>query len=127
MSEFAIAGNEALEEAAAPAAEAFQMDEERFRAFYERTSRQLWGYLSRVSGDRSAADDMMQEAYYRLLRARVPEMGEAQLKSYLYRIASNLLHDGWRREKHSPVERASRTETEQREARAPGAAEAIER
>ena len=31
---------------------ALAMDEDAFRAFYDRTSGALWGYLSRISGDR---------------------------------------------------------------------------
>ncbi len=38
------------------------MTEDEFRAFYERTSRPLWAYLARVSGDRSVADALLQEA-----------------------------------------------------------------
>ena len=49
---------------------AFEMDEETFRAFYDRTARPLWTYLSRLSGDAQAADDLLQETYYRFLRAR---------------------------------------------------------
>ena len=46
-----------------------QMDEETFRGFYTRTSGMLWAYLARATNDPSAADDLLQEAYYRLLRA----------------------------------------------------------
>jgi RNA polymerase sigma-70 factor (ECF subfamily) len=46
-----------------------EMDEEAFRAFYDRTARMLLGYLSRVTGDRQLADDLLQETNYR--RARV--------------------------------------------------------
>ena len=75
------------------------MDEDAFRTFYEKTSRSLFGYLSRVSGERDLAQDLLQEAYCRLLSTDLSVMDEAQTKSYLFRIATNLLHDHWRRRK----------------------------
>ena len=75
------------------------MDENAFRNFYEKTSRSLFGYLSRVSGERDLAQDLLQESYCRLLAADLPAMEEGQVKSYLFRIATNLLHDHWRRQK----------------------------
>lgn len=68
-----------------------------FRIFYDRTSRSLWAYLLRVSGRRDVADDLLQESYCRFLEAELPEMNAAESKSYLYKIATNLLHDRWRR------------------------------
>lgn len=72
------------------------MDEEAFRAFYDRTSRALWGYLSRTSGDRQVADDLLQESYYRLLKSRMVFESEAHRRNYLYRIATNLVRDSRR-------------------------------
>ena len=82
-------------QAEADAAEdvALAMDEEAFRAFYDRTSGALWGYLSRISGDRQVADDLLQESYYRLLKATVVFESENHRRNYLYRIATNLVRD----------------------------------
>jgi RNA polymerase sigma-70 factor (ECF subfamily) len=79
---------------------AFEMDEEAFRAFYDRTARSLWAYLSRVTRDVQLADDLLQEAYYRFLRARRAHQSDAHRRNYLYRIATNLVRDGYRRDRH---------------------------
>lgn len=68
-----------------------------FRAFYERTARPLWAYVSRAAGDPELADDLVQEAYYRLLRADFVPESDAHAKNYLYRIATNLMRDHFRR------------------------------
>jgi RNA polymerase sigma-70 factor (ECF subfamily) len=73
------------------------MNSERFAAFYERSARPLWAYLARVSGDPALADDLMQETYMRFLCAAAPGDGEVESRRYLFRIASNLLRDHWRR------------------------------
>ena len=73
------------------------MDTEAFAGFYERSARQLWAYLARVSGDPTLAEDLMQESYVRFLCASAPQDGEVAARRYLFRIASNLLRDYWRR------------------------------
>lgn len=92
----ARAGRPMSAEAAATAAGA--LDEEAFTAFYERTATGLWRYLRRLAGDAATADDLLQESYVKLLLAgsAVPA-DERQSKAYLYRIATNLLRDRWRR------------------------------
>ena len=74
------------------------MDEEAFAAFYQRTARQIWAYLARVSGNATLADDLLQESYVRFLGAAAPwQHGEVACRNYLFRIATNLLRDHWRR------------------------------
>jgi RNA polymerase sigma-70 factor, ECF subfamily len=81
-------------------AESF-MDNEAFAAFYGRSARPLWAYLARVSADPALADDLMQESFVRFLCAGRPEFsvadGEVAARRYLFRIATNLLRDHWRR------------------------------
>jgi RNA polymerase sigma-70 factor (ECF subfamily) len=79
------------------AAATLTMDEDVFRAFYDRTARALWAYLSRTTGDAQAADDLLQECYYRLLRAKVDFENEAHRRHYVFRIAANLARDRRRR------------------------------
>jgi RNA polymerase sigma-70 factor (ECF subfamily) len=81
----------------------FEMDEETFRAFYERTARPVWSYLSRITGDSQAADDLLQETYYRFLRAQGQWESETHRRAYLFRIATNLARDKHRRAVASPT------------------------
>ena len=79
----------------------FQMTEEAFRAFYELTARPVRVYLARMTGDDRLADDLLQETYYRFLRSRAVFDNDDHRRRYLYRIATNLVHDHRRR---PPVE-----------------------
>lgn len=68
-----------------------------FEAFYLRTSRTLHGYLCRLSRDPAVADEVLQEAYIRMINA--PAMEEGHRKAYLYTTATNILRDRWRKAK----------------------------
>jgi RNA polymerase sigma-70 factor (ECF subfamily) len=77
------------------------LDERDFRIFYEETSRPLFAYLLRVARDRAFAEDLLQESYCRLLSAKgIPQDGVHRRK-YIFRIATNLMRDHWRRNKTS--------------------------
>jgi len=80
------------------------MDNEQFAAFYARSARSLWAYLARVSRDPALADDLTQESYVRFLCADHPADGEVAAPRYLFRIATNLLRDHWRRPHSSSID-----------------------
>ena len=83
------------------------MDSEAFAAFYQRSARPLWAYLARVSGDPALADDLTQESFVRFLSAAQPprlEDGEVASRKYLFRIATNLARDHWRRPGNASIE-----------------------
>ena len=80
------------------------MDEETFRAFYERTSRAVWIYLARVTGDRTLADDLLQETYYRFYKAGAAHQDEGHRRNSLFCIATNIARDTHRRNARHPLE-----------------------
>lgn len=73
------------------------MNELQFEAFYNEHSRPLWGYVRRLAGSAELADDLVQESFMRFLGAS-PGTRDNE-KAYLYRIATNLTYDYFR--KHS--------------------------
>jgi len=97
MRDVALSALDQLGSAATDSEAAFQMDEEAFRTFYERTARPVWAYLARMSGNARLADDLLQETYYRFLRANVAHESDAHRRNYLFRIATNIVRDHRRR------------------------------
>lgn len=103
---------DALAGAGAPKADGL-MDEAAFRALYEQAAPRLRGYLRRAAGNAGSggstdtaalADDILQESFLKLLSTPLPAAvlapmpaDDRQLRAYLYRIATNILTDHWRR------------------------------
>ena len=124
MTPFSLTNVDSLEAAAGELDVPFEMEEDAFRAFYDRTAKQLWAYLARITGDRQAADDLLQEAYYRLLRAKVALADETHRRHYLFKIATNLARDGYRRKHAGPELVHGSIESDARDYRAPARVDA---
>src|SRR6266446_6394935 len=83
-----------------PGAPEFMIDEQAFHALYRRTAGSLRTYATRVLGNATYADDIVQESYLRLVRSPPATDDPLQLRAFLFRVASRLIVDHWRRGRH---------------------------
>lgn len=75
-----------------------KLDEEALASIYDAFSSALYRYAVHQLGDAQAAEDIVSETFFRLLRSIGAGGGpEKHLKSYLYRVAHNLIIDQYRR------------------------------
>lgn len=72
------------------------MAPEEFQEFHAQTARPLKSYVMRLVQNNAIADEVLQESYYKFLRAGIGELGERERKNYLFRIATNLVNDMYR-------------------------------
>jgi RNA polymerase sigma-70 factor, ECF subfamily len=75
------------------------MDEARFEVFYRRTAGSLWSYLFRLTGNEATADDLLQKAFFRFLRANPALATEEHQRRWIFRTATNLAFDHFRETK----------------------------
>ena len=73
------------------------LTERAFGEFYQRHARAVWTYVYRSTNDAADADDIVQEAFLRLLQTDVVPADEEGLRRYVFRIAGNLMADRWRK------------------------------
>ena len=79
------------------------MDEQSFQTFFRQTAAPLRAYVVRVIGNAATADDIVQEAFLRLLRSPPAARDPQELRAFLFRIASNLMNDYWRQRRRERV------------------------
>ncbi len=70
-----------------------------FGLIFERYHRPIHGYLRRVMGNQTEADDLTQETFLRAYQNLHKLRDDTRLESWLYSIASNLCFDLLRRRK----------------------------
>jgi len=73
------------------------LNESEFQDLYRLHARPLWAYLYRLTGSAADADDLLQEAFCRMLAAPLETRDDGQLRAYLFRVATNAATDLWRR------------------------------
>ncbi|HZY60931.1 MAG TPA: RNA polymerase sigma factor [Edaphobacter sp.] len=80
-----------------PGEEDAAITEQEFQALYDATSRSILAYLIGMTGHRDIAEDLLQETYCRFLVRQPAAMEAEETRRYLFRIATNLLRDRWRK------------------------------
>jgi RNA polymerase sigma-70 factor (ECF subfamily) len=78
-------------------------NEDSFRCFFERWAPRLGRFLRRITGSREAGEDLLQEAFLRVLRGASDFEPRGTVAGWIYRICSNLAYSYWRRQRSSPV------------------------
>ena len=94
------------------------LTEHAFGEFYHRHARAVWAYVYRSTNDAADADDIVQEAFLRLLQTDILPDDEEGLRRYVFRIAGNLMADRWRkrtREKRHEVPSTERADASPRD------------
>jgi len=69
-----------------------------YREVYDEHGDFLWGYCYRLTGSAADAEDLVQETFVRAIE-RPPEDTDRPWRPWLVRVATNLRHDLWRKQK----------------------------
>ncbi|HSG64198.1 MAG TPA: sigma-70 family RNA polymerase sigma factor [Gammaproteobacteria bacterium] len=77
-----------------------------FGELYDRHRGPLYRYFARQT-TRASVDDLFQETWMRVIRAKDDYRPDPSFRAYLYRIAHNVLVDHYRREGHASLPQAS--------------------
>jgi RNA polymerase sigma-70 factor (ECF subfamily) len=76
--------------------------EESFRTLFGRWAPRLGRFLLQVTGSRETAEDLLQEAFLRILKAAPRFQPGGSVGSWMHRICANLAYSHWRRRRASP-------------------------
>lgn len=75
-----------------------------FEALYRRYERRVYGFFVRALGDRGTAEDLLQQTFLKLHRARGSYQRGLAVGGWIFRIAYNLYRDELRRRMRHPVD-----------------------
>lgn len=69
----------------------------RMGVLFERHHRALFDFLYRMTGDRGAAEDLVQDVFVRMLRYRSTYRDDGRFETWMFRIARNARADHFRK------------------------------
>jgi RNA polymerase sigma factor (sigma-70 family) len=70
---------------------------------FERHHGPLFGYLAKLTGNRTAAEDITQTVFHRMLKYRHTYRTEGSFTAWMYRLARHCASDHFRRSAGSPI------------------------
>jgi RNA polymerase sigma factor (sigma-70 family) len=76
-------------------------DVARLGVLFERYHRPLFDFLARMTGDRAAAEDLVQDVFIRILKYRATFRDEGSFETWIFRIARNARAD-WFKARRAP-------------------------
>ena len=76
-------------------------DHAAFKLLLKRYQKPLFGYMWRFTGDRHAAEDLLQETYMRIYQARTKFNEKFSFSGWAYRIATNACLDMRKKKSHA--------------------------
>jgi len=71
-------------------------DASRLGLLFERHQTALYGFYVRMTGDRQASEDLVQEVFFRMLKYRHTYRDEGRFTTWMYHIARNVQADWFR-------------------------------
>ena len=95
--------------------------ERTFEGLVQQYKNRIFSYVCRLTNDHPDAEDLTQEVFVRAYQSMHAFRHDAAVDTWLYRIATNLVIDRFRREKRAPVTVPVAGEAEERVAEVPSA------
>lgn len=77
-------------------------DFDKMGLLYERYHGPLFGYLYRLTKQKDLSEDMVQNAFFRMLKYRKSFTGSGEFKTWMYHVARNVLNDHFKKVKKTP-------------------------
>jgi RNA polymerase sigma factor (sigma-70 family) len=78
-------------------------DLDRMGLLFERHHRRLFGFIFRMTGEREASEDIVQNVFLRMLTYRHGFTGNGEFRTWMYHLARNLLYDYLNKNKKDPL------------------------
>lgn len=78
-------------------------DFDKMGVLYQRHHSSLYGFLYHITGQKDLSEDLVQNAFFRMLKYRASFTGNGEFRSWMYHVTKNVLNDYYRKAKRTPA------------------------